>query len=206
MKHIFLSIALLCSIPLTGQFIGKLEVICGPMFAGKSEELIRLIKRALIARQSVLVIKPFIDTRSDADTIASHNGTICTAHAVTHAAEILDLITQRSYDIVAIDEAQFFDAQIIHVVQELIQRGIRVIVAGLDLDHRDEPFGSMPTLLARADHITKLQSICTQCGADAHHSQLIINGAQHHDAVILIGGEESYQARCRQCYQAPEAD
>jgi len=187
---------------------GKLEVICGPMFAGKSEELIRRVFRAYIAQQTVLVVKPAIDTRSAHNVITSHSGKTYHAHTISTPQELLDLVekghpTEGDYHVIAIDEAQFFSQDIMPVIRTLIAQGKRVIIAGLDLDHRSEPFGPIPQILALADSITKLQAICILCGQDAYRSQRIINGqpARYDDPIIMIGAEESYQPRCKNCFK-----
>ena len=179
---------------------GCLEVICGPMFAGKSEELMRRLNRAHIAHQKILVVKPMLDTRDAHNVIVTHNGATYEARAINSAQELLDLAGD--YEVIAIDEVQFFADDIIPAVRTLMAQGKRVIIAGLDLDYRGEPFGPIASLLAMADTVTKLQAICTLCGSDAHRSQRIINGkpARYHDPIIMIGAEESYQARCKQCY------
>lgn len=186
---------------------GKLEVICGPMFAGKSEELIRRVMRAYYAQQTVLVVKPAIDTRSACNTITSHRGTTCTAQAINTPQDLLDLVakghpTEGEYNVIGIEEVQFFSDEIIKVILTLTTQGKRVIVAGLDLDYRGEPFGCIAPLLALADSVTKLQPICVICGEDAYRSQRLINEkpARYSDPLIMIGAEESYQARCKQCY------
>lgn len=180
---------------------GSLEVICGPMFSGKSEELIRRLRRAKIAKQHVVVFKPHIDTRHTIDKVTSHNGNQIDAIPVEKAEDILDLIDHPIH-IIGIDEIQFFPHTIIQVICQLIDAGKRVIVAGLDLDYRGLPFGPSPILLAIADHVTKLQAICSQCGSDAHHTQRLVNKqpASFYDPVIQVGAEEAYQARCRNCY------
>ena len=205
MKKLLLSALLTSSIlstQLTHSFQGKLEVICGPMFAGKSEELIRRLIRADIAHQNILVVKPVLDTRGTSDTITSHNGTTYDARPINAPQDLLDLVAAGNYNVIAIDEVQFFSDEIIPVIRTLIAQGKRVIVAGLDLDYRAEPFGPIAAILALADTVTKLQAICTVCSADAYRSQRIINGkpARYSDPLIMIGAEESYQARCKQCY------
>lgn len=206
MKKLLLIPILISSI-LTHARHGKLEVICGPMFAGKSEELIRRVFRAHIAQQTVLVVKPTIDTRSAADTITSHCGSAHAAHAINTPQELLELVakghpTEGEYNVIGIDEVQFFSVDIIPVIRTLTAQGKRVIVAGLDLDYRGEPFGPIAPILALADSVTKLQPICVICGEDAYRSQRLINGipARYSDPIIMIGAQESYQARCKQCY------
>lgn len=181
---------------------GRLEVICGSMFSGKTEELIRRLRRAELAKQKTHIFKPAIDTRRDALTINSHNGTMLAAYPVQDSSVVLSTAIAPT-TIVGIDEVQFFDNRIIEAVLTLVNRGNRVIVAGLDLDFRGAPFGCMPQLLALADSITKLNAVCITCGADAHFTQRLINGkpARFDDPVIVIGADECYQARCRSCYQ-----
>jgi thymidine kinase len=177
---------------------GWLEVICGSMFSGKSEELIRRVRRATFAKQDVKVFKPKIDNRYSEEAVVSHNGTSVIAIPVASAEEIFQHISEQT-DVIAIDEIQFFDDQIIDVVQMLADRGYRVIVAGLDQDFRGEPFGPVPTLMAIAESVTKLQAVCTVCGSPASRTQRLINGspASYYDPVILVGASESYEPRCR---------
>jgi len=181
---------------------GKLEVVCGPMFSGKSEELMRRLRRAKIARQNVIVFKPKIDVRYVPDNIVSHDGNSLDAFPIEDVQEILPITLHNQATVIGIDETQFFVPSIIDVICTLIEHGKRVIVAGLDLDYRGIPFGPIPTLLAIADSITKLQAICNVCGADAHFSQRIVNNkpAPFDDTLIKVGGQESYQARCRTCH------
>jgi thymidine kinase len=174
------------------------------MFSGKTEELIRRVRRARIARQKVQVFKPALDQRYYAEQVASHNGLRWEAVPVTSARGILELL-ESDTNVVAVDEAQFFDWEISQVCNQLAQRGLRVILGGLDVDFRGEPFGPMPLLMAEAEEVTKLQAICVVCGAPASRTQRLINGepAAYDDPVILVGGSESYEARCRQCHQVP---
>ncbi|WP_448590377.1 thymidine kinase [Thermoflexus hugenholtzii] len=183
---------------------GWVEVISGCMFSGKTEELIRRLRRAQIARQQVQVFKPLIDTRYGLERVRSHNGLDIEAIPVPHARAILDHL-QPGTTVVGIDEAQFFDWEIADVVQALAEQGIRVIVAGLDMDFRGEPFGPMPLLMAQADQVDKLHAICVVCGAPATRTQRLINGrpARYDDPVILVGGSETYEARCRRCHVVP---
>jgi len=183
---------------------GWIELICGSMFSGKTEELIRRVRRAKIARQHVQVFKPALDTRYTIEAVTSHNGLGVEAVPVQSASEIEKLL-QPETNVVAIDEAQFFGWDIIEVCQKLADRGIRVIVAGLDMDFRGEPFGPMPVLMAQAEHVEKLQAICVVCGGPASRTQRLINGqpAAYDDPIILVGGSESYEARCRRCHQVP---
>ena len=181
---------------------GSIEVICGSMFSGKSEELIRRVRRVQIARKKVEIFKPMIDNRYHVQYIYSHNGSKIEANCIKHSKEILKKINQDS-DVIAIDEAQFFDEGIIQVCQLLADRGKRVIIAGLDQDFRGEPFGPMPKLLAIAEYVDKLHAICMVCGKPATRTQRLVNGkpADYHDPTILIGAKESYEARCRQHHQ-----
>lgn len=182
--------------------VGTLEVICGSMFSGKSEELIRRIKRANIAKQNTIVFKPTIDQRYHADHVSSHDGNHIKAINISCSEEILDYIND-SIDVVGIDEVQFLQGDTISTIQTLIKSGKRVICAGLDMDFRGEPFGVVPHLLAIADDVTKLSAICMVCGHPAHFTQRLVNGEPAHidDPLILIGAKESYEARCRNCYR-----
>lgn len=181
---------------------GSLEVVCGPMFSGKSEELMRRLRRAKIARQNVLTFKHFYDNRHSLTYVVSHDGNKLEAEPLTAVSDILALVTKQEITVIGIDEVQFFPNDIIPVICQLVQHGKRVIVAGLDLDFRGVPFGCMPTLMAIADKVTKLQAICTECGVDAHFTQRLVNGkpARYNDPIILIGAQEAYEARCRGCY------
>jgi thymidine kinase len=183
---------------------GWIEVICGSMFSGKTEELIRRVKRATIARQKVQVFKPSIDTRYEVQKVSSHNGMHFNAMVVGHALDILGLVEDDT-DVVAVDEVQFFDWAIADVCGALADRGKRVIAAGLDLDFRGEPFGPMPLLMAEAEVVDKLQAICVRCGGVASRTQRLINGepARYDDPVILVGASEVYEARCRHCHEVP---
>ena len=178
---------------------GHLEVICGPMFSGKTEELIRRVKRAQIAQQKIQIFKPAIDIRYDSHGVVSHSSQSMMAEPVDKAIDIL-IRLKDSTRVVAIDEVQFFDESIITVVSKLAMRGHRVICAGLDLDYRAKPFGPMPELLAIADAVTKIQAICTVCGAPAVRSQRL--SASHEK--ILLGETDHYQARCRGHYNYDE--
>ena len=183
---------------------GWLEVICGSMFSGKTEELIRRVRRAQIAKQKVQVFKPVIDDRYGVEKITSHNGLYVEAVPVPDGDSILDLV-EPDTTVVAIDEVQFFDWQIARVCDELASRGLRVIAAGLDMDFRGEPFGPMPLLMAEAEQVDKLQAICVVCGQPAGRTQRLIDGkpASYNDPVILVGASEVYEARCRRCHQVP---
>ena len=173
---------------------GRVEVICGSMFSGKTEELIRRLKRAQFARQRVEIFKPTIDVRYSEEEVVSHQGNSILSSPVDSSASIL-LMGQES-DVVGIDEAQFFDEHIVEVCNELAARGIRVIVAGLDLDFRGEPFGPMPQLLAIADEVTKVHAICVRCGALAYVSHRIVAGEKQ----VMLGEKQEYEPLCRECY------
>ncbi|SEM80495.1 thymidine kinase [Lihuaxuella thermophila] len=181
---------------------GWIEVICGGMFSGKSEELIRRIRRAQIAKLRVKAFKPAIDDRYHREAIASHNGLVADAEAVRNASEILAGVAPET-DVVAIDEVQFFEPEIVEICQKLADQGKRVICAGLDQDFRGQPFGPTPLLLAVAEYVTKLQAICVRCGGPASRTQRIINGrpAAVDEPVIQVGASEQYEARCRHCHE-----
>ena len=183
---------------------GSVEVITGSMFSGKTDELIRRLRRARIARQHVQVFKPSIDVRYEKGKVTSHAGTEFEATPVESAGEIPALI-EKTTTVVALDEAQFFDGAVVDVVQKLADRGLRVIVTGLDLDFRGEPFGPMPLLMAEAELVDKLHAICVVCGAPASRTPRLINGqpANYHDPIILVGASEVYEARCRSCHKVP---
>ena len=187
------------------QAVGRIEVICGSMFCGKTEELIRRVRRAIIAKQKIKVFKPSLDDRYGIQNITSHTGQSAAAIPVSEAREILELANGDT-TVVAIDEAQFFDAGIVAVAQELVDvYSIRVIIAGLDLDFRGEPFGAMPQLLSVAEDVTKLHAICVCCGEEASRTQRLVNGkpANYDDPIILVGAQESYEARCRMHHEVP---
>ncbi len=183
---------------------GSLEVICGSMFSGKTEELIRRVRRAKIARQNVQVFKPALDTRYTVEAVQSHNGLGVDAVPIQAAGEVLSLL-QPDTTVVAIDEVQFFGWDVTEICMQLANKGLRVIVAGLDMDFRGEPFGPMPVLMAEAEEVDKLQAICVVCGEPASRTQRLIDGqpAASDEPVILVGGSESYEARCRHCHQVP---
>ncbi len=172
------------------------------MFSGKSEELIRRLRRANIAKLNVAVFKHALDDRHTLESISSHDGNTITAYPTDNAQDILKHAQYANIEVVGIDEVQFFNQEVIPVICELVNRGKRVILAGLDLDFRGVPFGPVPTLLAIADSITKLQAICTKCGSDAHFTQRLVdnNPARYDDPIILVGAQEAYHARCRGCY------
>jgi len=181
---------------------GWIEVICGSMFSGKTEELIRRVRRAQIARQKVQVFKHSLDARYAQREVTSHNGMQWEAVPVESTEQLRSLI-EPDTTVVAIDEGQFFDEGLVDLCEELADRGVRVIVAGLDMDFRGEPFGPMPQLMARAERVDKLQAICVVCGGPASRTQRLINGqpAAYDDPVIMVGADEVYEARCRGCHQ-----
>ncbi|HKL72755.1 MAG TPA: thymidine kinase [Candidatus Onthovivens sp.] len=181
---------------------GSLEVICGPMFAGKSEELLRRINRLIYAKKNFLVFKPIIDDRYSEEEIVSHQKRSYQALPISKGADILKYITPE-IDAICIDEVQFFDEGIISVIDTLSNRGIRVIVAGLDTDFKADPFMVTANLLAKAEYVTKLTAICLVCGKEATRTQRLIDGvpAKDSDPIILIGAMESYEPRCRHCHQ-----
>ena len=184
---------------------GALIAITGSMFSGKTEELIRRVRRALYARRSVQVFKHAIDTRSGRTEIRSHNGVLHEAIAVSTSEELLEKVEETT-DVVAIEEAQFFDEGIVEACRSLADAGYEVAATGLDMDFRGTPFGPMPRLLAEADEVVKLRAICARCGRDASRSQRLIDGrpAPLSAPIILVGAEESYEARCRHCHEVPE--
>lgn len=183
---------------------GLVEVVCGSMFSGKTEELIRRLVRATIAKQNVQVFKPAIDIRYAVEKVTSHTGASFDAIPVEKAAEIYTHI-EKSTTVVAFDEAQFFDPEIVNVAQALAGRGVRVIVAGLDMDFRGEPFGPMPILMAKAEKVDKLHAICMICGNEASRTQRLVNGkpARYDDPVVIVGASELYEARCREHHEVP---
>jgi thymidine kinase len=183
---------------------GWIELICGSMFSGKTEELIRRVKRAQIARQKVQVFKPAIDNRYEVEKLSSHDGLHWDAVTVRDARQIVSLV-EPDTEVIAIDEVQFFDWKIADVCQELAHHGKRIVIAGLDMDFRGEPFGPMPLLMAQAEAVDKLQAICVVCGAPASRTQRLIDGvpANYDDPVILVGASEVYEARCRRCHEVP---
>lgn len=183
---------------------GRVEVICGSMFSGKTEELIRRVKRAQIARQKIQVFKPVIDDRYAKEHVTSHSGHNHDARPIAKSAEIAQCIEQTT-TVVGVDEVQFFDDGIIEVVEKLARHGIRVILAGLDLDFRGEPFGAMPRLMCIAEEVTKLHAICVICGEEASRTQRLVNGipARYDDPIIMVGASEAYEARCREHHSVP---
>jgi thymidine kinase len=189
---------------MTPHVHGSLEVVTGSMFSGKTDELIRRLVRATIARQRVQVFKPAIDVRYASEKVTSHAGSNFDALPVERASEILQKLDQDT-TVVGIDEAQFFDEGIVNVTHQLAERGTRVIVAGLDTDFRGEPFGPMPALMAKAEHVDKLQAICMVCGEPASRTQRLVNGkpARYDDHVVIVGASEMYEARCRTHHEIP---
>lgn len=189
-----------------GHSQGSIEVICGSMFSGKTDELIRRLVRAKIARQHVQVFKPAIDVRFAAEKVKSHAGADFDAVPVERAEEILQKFVKDT-TVVGIDEAQFMDAGIIDVVQQLAETGVRVLVAGLDMDFRGEPFGAMPTLLSMAERVDKLHAICMVCGDEASRTQRLVNGqpARYDEPIVIVGAAELYEARCRAHHEVPGA-
>ncbi|MBX3045496.1 MAG: thymidine kinase [Anaerolineales bacterium] len=183
---------------------GSLEVITGSMFCGKSDELIRRLRRAKIAKQHIQVFKPALDNRYAESKVVSHAGNEFDAVAIEKAADIRAQL-QPATTVVGIDEAQFLDEEIVAVVNYLADSGIRVIVAGLDTDFRGEPFGSMPVLTAQAERVDKLHAICMTCGRDASRTQRLVNGrpANYNDPIVIVGASEMYEARCRTHHQVP---
>ena len=184
---------------------GWIEVICGCMFAGKTEELIRRINVLSYARKNILVFKPKIDDRYSTTEIASHAGSKVPCIVISEAKEILDHVNYDT-DVVAIDEVQFFDEDVVDICEYLADSGLRVMVAGLDKDFRGEPFGVLPDLLTRAEFVTKLTAVCAKCGAPATRTQRIINGkpASFNDPIVLVGAKEAYEPRCRHCHEIVE--
>lgn len=181
---------------------GHLAVICGSMYAGKSEELIRRARRALYAKKKVQVFKPAIDDRFDEEHVVTHMGVKHPSKPVRGANELAGLI-DKDTDVVCIEEVQFFDRTVVDLLTLLADQGKEVVAAGLDQDFRRQPFGPMADLMAAADEVVKLRAICMQCGRPASHTQRIIDGkpAKWNDPIVLIGATESYEARCRACHQ-----
>lgn len=178
----------------TNRSTGWIEVVCGSMFSGKTEELIRRLKRARIAKQQIEIFKPAIDNRFSEDEVVSHDENALFSTPVSSADQILLMVG--SARVVGIDEAQFFGVNLVRVCRELAEQGKRVIVAGLDQDYLGNPFEPIPQLMAVAEHVTKLHAICVVCGAPANHSQRIVEG----DSLVVVGAKESYEPRCRDCF------
>ncbi len=186
---------------------GWIEVIAGVMFAGKSEELIRRVRRAIIAKRRVQVFKSHLDDRYGVYQVTTHDGLSVEAQPADSSAEIMREVRPET-EVVAIDEAQFLDTGVVEVCTTLAARGLRVIVAGTDTDFRGEPFGPMPCLLAVAEVVDKLHAICVTCGDPACRNQRLIDGrpARYDSPTIMVGGSESYEARCRHCHEVPHKD
>jgi thymidine kinase len=183
---------------------GWIEVVCGSMFSGKTEELIRRLRRAEYAKQKVQVFKPSLDNRYNPTKVSSHTGLHIQAQVVKSVQEIRNLIEDTT-EVIGIDEVQFLGWEVIELCDQLANDGKRVILAGLDMDFRGEPFGPMPVLMAQAEAVDKLQAICMVCGSPASRTQRLVNGepAPYDAPVILVGADEVYEARCRKCHQVP---
>jgi thymidine kinase len=177
---------------------GCIEVVCGSMFSGKTEELLRRIKRAKLARQRVQLFKPRVDNRYDDVKVVSHEGLNADAIPVSTAKELMSLVRVDDTQVVGIDEVQFFDADIVSATEDLANGGVRVIVAGLDQDYRGLPFGPMPHLMSIAEYVTKLHAVCARCGAAACRSQRLVAS----EGQLFVGGAAAYEARCRKCFVA----
>jgi thymidine kinase len=178
--------------------LGWIEVICGSMFSGKSEELIRRLRRAIIAKQRVQIFKPTIDSRSEAE-IVSHSEMRMPSIAVGSSRELLDRVDHRT-EVIGVDEAQFFDEGVVQAAQRLADQGKRVIVAGLDKDFRGQPFGPIPSLMAVAEDVTKTLAICVRCGSPANNTQRLVES----DELVVVGAQGVYEARCRRCFEPPD--
>jgi thymidine kinase len=181
---------------------GWLEVIVGPMFAGKTEELLRRIRRMQYAKKNVVVFKPKIDTRYDESSVISHDSQKTSSIPIEAVNDIFNYV-DKSTDVVAIDEVQFLDETVVDIIDHLVVKGKIVMVSGLDMDFRGEPFSFMPTLMSKAEYVMKLSAVCLRCGTPATRTQRIIDGkpAKYYDPVIMIGASESYEARCRHCHK-----
>lgn len=175
---------------------GHVEAITGGMFSGKSEELVRRLRRAIIARQVAQAFKPNSDTRHDPQRVVTRDNRELAAESVADSSELRERL-KPGVQVVGIDEAQFFDQGLVELVDALANEGVRVIVAGLDLDYRRRPFGPMPAILAMAEYVDKMHAICVRCGGEAHYSQRIAGGGEQ----LQIGDADAYEARCRRCYQ-----
>jgi thymidine kinase len=184
---------------------GSVEVICGSMFSGKTEEMIRRLRRARIAKQNIQVFKPVIDNRYNSDKVTSHAGVDFEAIPVQKASEIKNNL-QPNTTVVGIDEVQFIDDAIIQVIEELANQGMRVIVTGLDMNFRGDPFGCVPIIMAKADHVDKLHAICMVCGEPASRTQRLVDGrpAHYDDPIVIVGAAELYEARCRKHHEVPK--
>ena len=180
---------------------GWVEVVCGSMFSGKTEELLRRIKRAQFANQKIELFKPAVDTRYDEDEVVSHDSNAMISTPVNNSAEILIYVNMESVEVVGIDEVQFFDEGIVSVCNELANAGIRVIVAGLDMDYLGNPFGPMPQLMAIAEYVTKVHAICVHCGELAQNSHRLVAEQKQ----VLLGEKDSYEPLCRHCFNIAKA-
>lgn len=178
--------------------LGWIEVICGSMFSGKSEELIRRLRRTIIAKQRVQIFKPVIDSRFSEAEIVSHSEMRMPSISVSSSAELLARVDHRT-EVVGVDEAQFFDEGVVEVAQRLADQGKRVIIAGLDKDFRGQPFGPIPALMAVAEDVTKTLAICMRCGSPANNTQRLVES----DELVVVGAQGVYEARCRRCYEPP---
>jgi thymidine kinase len=179
--------------------LGWIEVICGSMFSGKSEELIRRLRRAMIARQRVQIFKPAIDQRYTESEIVSHSEMRLPSIVVSSSAQLLGKLENRT-EVVGVDEAQFFDAGLVPVCERMADQGKRVIVAGLDKDYRGEPFEPMPSLMAIAEDVTKTLAICMRCGSPANNTQRLVENSER----VVVGAQGLYEARCRRCFEPPD--
>ena len=187
--------------PFVRNQLGWIEVICGSMFSGKSEELIRRLRRAFIAKQRVQIFKPSIDGRFSQEEIVSHSEMRLPSVPVGSSAELMARLDHRT-EVVGIDEAQFFDPGLVEVCQRLADQGKRVIVAGLDKDYRGAPFEPIPSLMAIAEDVTKTLAICMRCGAPANNTQRLVESAER----VVVGAQGMYEARCRRCFEPPQPD
>lgn len=183
---------------------GSVEIICGSMFSGKTEEMIRRLRRARIAKQKVQVFKPTLDDRYNAEKVTSHAGVDFEAIPVQKAKEIKQKLEPNT-TVIGIDEAQFFDDEIIQVIEDLADNGLRVIVTGLDMNFRGDPFGCVPIIMSKADHVDKLHAICMVCGEPASRTQRLVDGkpAYYDDPIVIVGAAELYEARCRTHHEVP---
>ncbi|MGB0998917.1 MAG: thymidine kinase [Flavobacteriales bacterium] len=180
--------------PSKNQKKGWIEIICGSMFSGKTEELIRRLNRAKIAQLNVLIFKPKIDVRYAEDAVVSHNDTRILSHSIDHSSKLIE--ASKGMDVIGVDEAQFFDNQLVEACNMLANQGVRVIVAGLDMDFTGKAFAPMPELMAVAEYVTKVHAICLKCGDVAQYSHRI----QKDDNLLLLGEKEAYESLCRQCF------
>ena len=180
---------------------GRLEVVTGGMFSGKSEELVRRLRRALIARQKIQVFKPLMDSRHGPEVLVTRDNRTLDACTVVDSAELLRRV-EPDVEVIGVDEAQFFDAGLVDVVSALADRGVRIIVAGLDQDYQRRPFGPMPHILALAEFVDKVHAVCVRCGGLAHYSQRIAGGQEQ----VQVGDSEAYEARCRNCFEPFRAE